>query len=801
MVRNKPAPQQLNEVQQRRAQWNMVEGAGPADQAQAERPPPPQEEENDDDIQFLLNDELEDESDDNDVEVIPQGIWDPPHHQPARARWGRRRRRVRFDSDSDDEVVEIPVRRQRAPAQPDYGDFTEVLDRSQFYAKISRAPVNERSKNIFCCFGNVIVKLQDQNKDEQVDQIPGSEFWIYVSPEANQSAAYFEWTSSGSPKKKNQRKKTAENFCFFRIEGILDTEFWQGLSTQRYFELRLETFDQRSNEMTIGVYLKKGGLSELKHASESIQCPQALGVVVSYFFGVHVTSYTGDKVMKHDLDELYEAIKELHADKEYCSLDVQHSSLIPQLRPYQKLAVKWMLYQEKFGQDTEGPSTECDRLHCLYVDLKSRDGQTFYFNKYAGFLVKDKPLAVLPTPGGILADEMGLGKTVEVLACMLCHPRQSVPKPEYLEPIVESNSCKQNGRSSRKTRGQDIYTLEVAKQEGEANEGISEEGNKKMDADSDSIVSSVVQQAGVEQTEDSSVSEGRSRKRKKTSKCGIKVHLPVPKDTPEGKSELTRTGRPKRNASKFVGGYASAGEDSEEEEDYEPPEKTKKRRSKTDSSGSGSSNNNRYNVEKEISECSMWSAIESVIINESWEGNIKEYKKNGSYKEFRKFLKMRKKDPYYMMSNYERLLVQYNSDIAMYSAKDEVSRKTIQGFFDTKVEQKSYFECLCGSSEGKDRDDKLRMQCGACSLWQHAECVQYDVSDPYRGPYFCPHCWTQESPVMSGATLIVSPSAISYQVSTPRVCCSMNFLQTEDAILFKRQMTKIVRVMNHFKLQ
>ena len=39
----------------------------------------------------------------------------------------------------------------------------------------------------------------------------------------------------------------------------------------------------------------------------------------------------------------------------------------------------------------------------------------------------------------------------------------------------------------------------------------------------------------------------------------------------------------------------------------------------------------------------------------------------------------------------------------------------------------------------------------------------YDVSNPMRGDYFCPHCWTLKDPVESGATLIVSPSAISYQ--------------------------------------
>ena len=36
-------------------------------------------------------------------------------------------------------------------------------------------------------------------------------------------------------------------------------------------------------------------------------------------------------------------------------------------------------------------------------------------------------------------------------------------------------------------------------------------------------------------------------------------------------------------------------------------------------------------------------------------------------------------------------------------------------------------------------------------------CFRYDVSDPFRGEYFCPHCWTLQKPVESGATLIVSP--------------------------------------------
>jgi hypothetical protein len=33
----------------------------------------------------------------------------------------------------------------------------------------------------------------------------------------------------------------------------------------------------------------------------------------------------------------------------------------------------------------------------------------------------------------------------------------------------------------------------------------------------------------------------------------------------------------------------------------------------------------------------------------------------------------------------------------------------------------------------------------------------------FRGEYVCPHCWVQSEKVQSGATLIVSPSSISFQ--------------------------------------
>ena len=81
-----------------------------------------------------------------------------------------------------------------------------------------------------------------------------------------------------------------------------------------------------------------------------------------------------------------------------------------------------------------------------------------------------------------------------------------------------------------------------------------------------------------------------------------------------------------------------------------------------------------------------------------------------------------------------------------------------------QVEQKTYFECICGGGEFSGGVGGCVVQCSVCGLHQHAQCVEYDTTLPYRGAYVCPHCWTQQPPVSSGATLIVTPSSITCQV-------------------------------------
>jgi len=49
-------------------------------------------------------------------------------------------------------------------------------------------------------------------------------------------------------------------------------------------------------------------------------------------------------------------------------------------------------------------------------------------------------------------------------------------------------------------------------------------------------------------------------------------------------------------------------------------------------------------------------------------------------------------------------------------------------------------ECQCGA-QYSDASDRLHVvQCQRCHSHQHATCVNYDLTDPLRGNYLCPHC-------------------------------------------------------------
>ena len=88
------------------------------------------------------------------------------------------------------------------------------------------------------------------------------------------------------------------------------------------------------------------------------------------------------EILKQDIDKLYAIIKSYHEQNEVPNVhvDPQHISLLPQLRPYQKKAVKWMVYREKF-QDPELSK----QIHPLYTEVNSQNGDVLYYNRKGKF--------------------------------------------------------------------------------------------------------------------------------------------------------------------------------------------------------------------------------------------------------------------------------------------------------------------------------------------------------------------------------------------------------------------------------
>jgi len=53
-------------------------------------------------------------------------------------------------------------------------------------------------------------------------------------------------------------------------------------------------------------------------------------------------------------------------------------------------------------------------------------------------------------------------------------------------------------------------------------------------------------------------------------------------------------------------------------------------------------------------------------------------------------------------------------------------------------------ECQCGAHYSDPNDRLHVVECRRCHSYQHATCVKYDLSDPLRGNYLCPHCHVVE---------------------------------------------------------
>lgn len=110
-------------------------------------------------------------------------------------------------------------------------------------------------------------------------------------------------------------------------------------------------------------------------------------------------------LLNAQLGKLYDSISTevSEEDNSFTSKDQyaeQPKYLKASLRPYQLLALKWMLNREQHGKD----DASSRKLHPMYVEKTMNDGSKFYFNAMGGILTF-KFIQAPPDPkGGILAD-------------------------------------------------------------------------------------------------------------------------------------------------------------------------------------------------------------------------------------------------------------------------------------------------------------------------------------------------------------------------------------------------------------
>ena len=112
--------------------------------------------------------------------------------------------------------------------------------------------------------------------------------------------------------------------------------------------------------------------------------------------------------------------------------------LLPELRPYQKAAIHWMLQREQHdGEELVIVANAEEDCSVYFIQI---DGW-LYYDPYMVHFYTERPQTYVVNQGvrgGFLADEMGLGKTVEMLGCILSNPMlNAIPPIPTIEKRAE----------------------------------------------------------------------------------------------------------------------------------------------------------------------------------------------------------------------------------------------------------------------------------------------------------------------------------------------------------------------------
>lgn len=546
--------------------------------------------------------------------------------------------------------------------------------------------------------------------------------------------------------------------------GMLEDLDW----LQKKKRIKLYHKPDGNHTIKVGIYLLESGLTKLDFLSEASsrmkKCNQLMKRVIEKLHN-YIPDVLGEdeddsesEPEGQDIDELYHFVRQTHhQETQSIQVDVQHPALIPVLRPYQRDAVNWMLQQEHFRST---PASE-NALHCLWREIVTSENLKLYYNPYTGCIIREYPNAGPQLFGGILADEMGLGKTVEVLALILTHTRQDVKQdaltlPEgkvvnYFIPSLSGGKVKneetQNMEYEPKEKVQFPPTRVMilnALKEMNGKKGVSilsiykyVSSIYKYDVERNRnllkrMLKSLIFEGLVKQIKGNGFSGtftlGKNYKKEeiygKTQKQAIGTQRKIQKESRKPETKDTDS------ESEYVPSNTSDDDDHPYCYFYKPRRNRSKFRKRPVPS-TKKEGESQPNISHSLQDHCPTTSDSGITVTLSDDVCI--------------------------------------FDISQKNAKEDQteSKKPTDGAVPNADEISPFhssdyrFECICG--ELGQMDQKARVQCLNCHLWQHAKCVNYEEKNVKIKPFYCPHCLVAMEPVSTRATLIISPSSICHQ--------------------------------------